>query len=136
MNSIDLSNVPRPHYLISANISDDGKSMTGKVIFPSTDVSIADRKDHANVAHQLFALWNAAHLMTSKLGIRYPLVKNIEISIPHIARIDKEIDLKVNITEYDIKRNSVSGKFKAFFTHKNRSLSNIEAEFKALKIRN
>ena len=40
----------------------------GKALFPLSDVSIADRKDHVNVTAVLFALWNAAHLMARHIG--------------------------------------------------------------------
>ena len=135
MDKCNLTGVPRPHYLIAADISDDGKELKGIAVFPSSDPSIFDRKDHANVSHQLFALWNAAHLMARKLRIRYPLVRNIEVDIPKITRIDKEINLELKITEYTEKDRSVSGRFIASFSDNGRTLSNVKAQFKALKIR-
>src|SRR3989344_4129338 len=69
-----LKGTPRPHYLVGkAEISLLEKNeieFTGMALFPLSDVSIADRKDHVNVTAVLFALWNAAHLMGREIKRR------------------------------------------------------------------
>ena len=68
-----LKGTPRPHYLVGkAEISllKNEIEFVGKALFPLSDVSIADRKDHVNVTAVLFALWNAAHLMGREIKRR------------------------------------------------------------------
>jgi|GEM_PF-4609642 len=99
----DLTGTPRPHYLVEVGkISPDGTEFLGQVNFPSTDPSVGDRIDHVNVAHHLFALWNASHLMCQRAGAhsprayetatksRRPTTPNTPVSIEAKATIEKE----------------------------------------------
>ena len=74
-----LMGTPRPHYLVGkaiVHLLEENKiKFAGKALFPLSDVSIADRKDHVNVTAVLFALWNSAHLMA-----RYIEKKNFRIT--------------------------------------------------------
>lgn len=67
-----LVGTPRPHYLVEKaliHLLEGNKiKFAGRALFPLSDVSIADRKDHVNVTAVLFALWNAAHLMARHIG--------------------------------------------------------------------
>ena len=67
-----LIGTPRPHYLVGKaiiHLPEENKiKFAGKALFPLSDVSIADRKDHVNVTAVLFALWNASHLMARHIG--------------------------------------------------------------------
>jgi hypothetical protein len=129
----DLKGTPRPHYLVEAEVSEDGMQLSGKVVFPSSDPTISDRIDHVNVAHHLFALWNAAHLMARQRGVRHPLVKQVEVKLLRVTRPDVLVNLSVKITDLQDKGKSLFGRLDASFSDESGTLAEIKAEFSVLK---
>lgn len=79
-----LKGTPRPHYLVGEAKIDllEGNKIrfAGTALFPLSDPSIADRKDHVNVTATLFALWNAAHLMGRQKGLKHFRATKLSIS--------------------------------------------------------
>jgi hypothetical protein len=96
-----IKGFPRPHYLTgNADYveNDEGILLRTSAIFPSSDPSIGDRKDHANVSHCLFGLWNATHVIASFRGNYRTLARKVEIEALRITPPDTPIDLSVRVS--------------------------------------
>lgn len=69
-----LQDTPRPHYLVGSAellLGESKASFSGSAIFPLSDPTIADRGDHVNVSHMLFAVWNAAHIIGGMANVKH-----------------------------------------------------------------
>ncbi|MFH1235644.1 MAG: hypothetical protein V1685_01760 [Parcubacteria group bacterium] len=99
MLKANLEGTPRPHYLQEAEIDDGGHHLVGKVLFPSSDPTVGDRKDHVNVSHHLFAAWNAAHLLAKNLfgGARL-WAKKVTTTLHEITLPDVPIRIEADLT--------------------------------------
>jgi len=65
---LDRLGVPRPHFLRSATLLHQGRTLVGEVSFPSSYEAVLDRGGRVNAAESLHAAWNAAHIIASGLG--------------------------------------------------------------------
>ncbi|OGI64317.1 hypothetical protein A2914_02915 [Candidatus Nomurabacteria bacterium RIFCSPLOWO2_01_FULL_41_21] len=127
--SSDLTDTPRPHYLTSAEVSEDCQTLVGKVLFPLADVTIADRKDHVNVAHHTFAAWNAAHILSRESGCKKILATEITVKALKVTKPNKEINLLAKV-EYLNSEKSL-GNYIAEFSDETGLLAKLEATFVA-----
>jgi len=124
---LDFKNIPRPHYLISAEISEDNQTLNGKVLFPLTDVSVTDRMDHSHIAHFIFAAANAAHVIAIESGCKEHLATEIKIKPLKKAKPGNEIELIVKV-EYSDSRKKI-GKWTAEFSNEDGLILKFEAKF-------
>jgi len=99
MRKIDLTNTPHPHYVRAGELTNSGSilSFRGKVLFPSGDITLEDR-GHVNVSHQMFAVWNVAHLAVRE-GLLYPNMRVLSQSGNYFVEvpIDTEVDLSTEV---------------------------------------
>jgi hypothetical protein len=122
---------PRPHYLNtnSVIISEDKKSLTGKVHFSSTDETIGDRVDHVNVANCLFATWNCAHALASpffKGEAKKLRATETHIKSLHVVPPDTDIEV---VCVAEINTTDSSGVFNAEYSLNGKLLQQVRAEF-------
>ncbi len=127
-----LEGTPRPHYLTAVeSLSTDGTQLKGWVNFPSTDPTIGDRIDHVNVAHHLFAVWNAAHLMCQRAGARSPRAYETTT----VSRRPTAPDTMVSISAVaSIERKTakrIFGAISASFRNGGKTLCTVSAKFVA-----
>ncbi len=101
MKKIILHGTPRPHYLQSGEFkktSLSGFTFRGKVLFnPEVDQSLVDR-DHVNMTHQEFAIWNMAHT-AAKRGLLFSNMRVVSNSGCYFKEIpmNHEVDLFVEV---------------------------------------
>lgn len=123
---------PRPHYLVEVeSISPDGANLTGWVYFPSTDVTIGDRVDHVNVAHHLFAAWNAAHVMSERAGFEAPRAYETRVTARRETAPDRKIRLEVKATIKREHTDHVFGVLQATFSDNDLALCKVVSKFVA-----
>lgn len=127
-----LEGTPRPHYLEGVEeVSSDGQQFRGVVVFPSSDLTIADRVDHVNVAHHLFAVWNAAHVMCQQAGFINPRAFRTEAISRRPTIPDKQISLEVVALLEREDSKKVSGLLTATFTDGKKELCKVMTQFVA-----
>jgi hypothetical protein len=121
MERVALESIPRPHYLIKAEISEDGQRLRGRVIFPKEDGTVADRKDHVGAGHLLFAIENAGYLMMAQRGkligerLSHPLVSKLEMQFFEITPPDEPVEIEVEAYDLQEKEKIISCKMQAQF---------------------
>ncbi len=128
----ELTGTPRPHYLTDVEcLSPDGTQLRGQVVFPSGDVTIGDRVDHVNVAHHLFAVWNAAHLMCQRAGFINPRAFETSSVSRRPTTPDTQVTLeaKASIEKKTSKR--IFGVISATFHDSGKVLCTVSAKFVA-----
>ena len=107
---------PGPHYLTGDVLVDANLlGLRARALFPSTDSTIGDR-GHVNVAHYLFGVWNAAHILAVLNGFRTTLSKSGVWSAHRVARPDTPMDLRVEITDADIREKVAGGIINAAYS--------------------
>jgi len=126
---LNLEKTPRPHYLVSAEVSDDFLELEGKVIFPLSDPSIGDRKDHVNVAHHTFAAWNAAWVLSQQSGCKRMYALKTIIEAFKITKPDTEITIIAKVEYLNSKK--TIGKFTAEFYEGKILLAKLVSTFSA-----
>ncbi len=137
MKTIDLQGTPRPHFVRTGeiNISGNKSSFHGEVVFsPGDDVSLVDR-DHVNVAHEMFAIWNAAYLAVRK-GLLYPKMRVLSQSGSYFAEtpLDTSLDLSVNMEIVHRDEKIIKGAISATFVDKDgKTLSMCQMVFLSTK---
>ncbi|MBP7899011.1 hypothetical protein KAZ92_03650 [Candidatus Gracilibacteria bacterium] len=93
---IDFTGIPKPHYLVRANVSEDNMLLVGKALFPSIDETLADR-DHVNTTHLHHAAWNAGHLLRKRFNEGEFLFSHTATYSFGIAHTDTEISIELEI---------------------------------------
>jgi len=127
-----LKGKPTPHYLIGeVEISKDLHTLRGAVLFPSTDETISSR-GHVNVAHEAFAIWNAAHILSDLLGVKDTRATRIVDSrFTREIKPDEVVDLEVQIPR-DVRKMGVSrGMIRATFSQGGLPASEFNVEYVA-----
>lgn len=131
--------IPRPHYLQNVKVSENGESLGAKVIFPLSDETVADRKDHVGAGHLMFAIEHAGHLMMAQKGeaigkkLGHPLVSELEMRFLGITPPDEPVDLKMEALELQVKERLISAKMHAEFNLHGQLL--VWAQFKVTVLR-
>ncbi|MEX0649405.1 MAG: hypothetical protein WD200_00195 [Candidatus Andersenbacteria bacterium] len=82
---------PRPHYLTHFEVLDE-RRISATAIFPSSDPTLLDR-DHVNVAHEFFAVWNAAHALCSRSQLTRPLIRRFTAQFSRVLLPDTPVDV-------------------------------------------
>lgn len=147
-----LVGTPRPHYLVEKAVIHllEGNKIkfAGRALFPLSDVSIADRKDHVNVTAYLFALGNAAHIMAWHIGKKNFRITRISGNYIKTLLPEKCIDFMVSASFDEIpkakskkfiekivpkerlsKVNLAHGKMQATFKLNNEKVAEVECKF-------
>lgn len=131
-----LEGLPRPHYLTGRakiKILGNSATFTGTALFPLNDPYIFDRKDHVNVAHTLFAIWNVGYLIG-----RYLLGKEeygkFRIGTLKKGRFFRTIlpDTPISLSiSFSGKKGStrLRGNLQAVFTSNDKKLAEVECNF-------
>lgn len=133
MERVDLSGTPRPHYLTEAEVLDNGRRLTGTVLFPSSDPSIGDRVDHVNVAHHAFAAWNAAHVLSRHNAGARPLAKKVKIEAKRVTRADTPVQIEAILDVTDERGKTLAGNYRVIFSDAKGVLAELTTEFMAVK---
>lgn len=111
-----LRGTPRPHYLFGEiHVDENGLGLRAKVKFPTTELSIADR-GHVNIAHYLFAVWNASHILRLGQGFKEALSTGGTWRTPKFAAPDIPMDLRVQVIAIETKRRIATGLIEATFS--------------------
>ncbi|MCX6752136.1 MAG: hypothetical protein NTZ87_01400 [Candidatus Nomurabacteria bacterium] len=119
--------MPSPVYIIpeTMQISEETNTISGKCLFPSSDPSVGDRKDHANVCHEMFTVWNCAYVWAERKGWGRLFVIESHQSIRRMTPPDTEIDFVVKLKKATKRGNRVIGSAEAKFSLKGMTLSLI-----------
>jgi hypothetical protein len=125
-----LAGIPRPHYLTKVDeLSHDGKKFKGWVMFPSSDETIGDRRDHVNQAHHLFAVWNAAHVMCEQAGFKNPRAYETTTVSRKPTKPDISVLIEVSASIEQTGGKRISGTISAAFYQGTRKVCEVTAKF-------
>lgn len=124
-----LQNKPGPHYLSGEILVDaDKRGLNAIAIFPSSDRTIGDR-GHVNVAHYLFGLWNAAHILGELNGFENTLSTGGVWKAHRVARPDTAMNLRVAIVDADIRNRVARGLIEAVYSIDGSSFGEFTSDF-------
>jgi len=111
--------MPTPVYILPETVEMTEDSLTAQCLFPSSDPSIGDRVDHANIGSALFAAWNCSHIWRQKNGRgRLLAIKTHQQAFGKIPP-DQKIDVFATIKLED---GSHIGSGEVIFSHEGRRL--------------
>jgi len=124
---------PSPHYLTEVAVLDD--EVLAVAVFPTSDKTIGDRVDHANVSHLYFGIWNAAHLLCQKRGLVNPVTTTGSYKCLQKIPPDTSVYLLFRCHHRNLGGEHVLGEFRARYTdHSGKKLALFEGRFKAQKV--
>ena len=131
-----LKGWPRPHYLSDGAFyahEGDLYSLSGKVLFPLSDLSIGDRmrvtRLKVNVANAEFGVWNAIHIISSMGSFRDPLATGgtFRAFRPILADTFMDLDVKLSLTG-ERKGRRVLASYKAVYAWGDKVFMELEGE--------
>lgn len=134
--------IPRPHYLQRVEVNESGESLRAKVIFPLSDNTVADRKDHVGAGHLMFAIEQGGYLMMAQKGkvigekLSHPLVSKLEMQFFAITPPDEQVDLKMDAFDIEIKEKVISARISAEFSLHSQLLASANFKVTVLRIKN
>ena len=119
--------MPSPVYVIpgTVQISEEAGTISGKCLFPTSDPSIGDRKDHANVCHEMFTVWNCAYIWAERKDWGRLFVIEAHQSIRRMTPPDTEIDFVVKLTRTTERKKRIIGSAEAEFSLNGKILASI-----------
>lgn len=111
--------MPSPVYILpeTVEVSEDTDTVRGKCFFPSSDPTVGERVDHANICHEMFALWNCARIFSERKGWGhiFAIKTRQEVAGGRMTPPDTEIDFVVSIMNVRKHFGRVVGSAKAEF---------------------
>ncbi|OHB06367.1 MAG: hypothetical protein A3A26_00860 [Candidatus Zambryskibacteria bacterium RIFCSPLOWO2_01_FULL_47_14] len=112
--------MPAPIYIIpdTVKVSEETGTMSGKCIFPSSDPTVGERVDHVNICHEMFVLWNCAHIWAQRKGWGrlFAIKTRQEVVGGRMTPPDTEIDFVTSLTNVRKHGGRVVGSAKAEFS--------------------
>jgi len=110
--------IPSPIYILpdTIKVSEETGTVSGKCLFPSSDPSVGERVDHANVCHAAFTLWNAAHIFAASKGWGRLFAIDVHQKVKGMMPPDTEIDFVASITNVRKRSGRIVGSAKATFS--------------------
>ena len=112
--------MPSPVYILpeTVEVSEDTDTMKGKCLFPSSDPTVGERVDHANICHEMFVVWNCAHVWAERkgLGRLFAIKTRQEVVGGRMTPPDTKIDFVASITNVRKHGGRVDGSAKAEFS--------------------
>ncbi len=120
--------MPSPIYVLPETIEVSVDAVQGKCLFPSSDPTVGERGDHANVCHSAFALWNAAHAWAQINGHRRLFATNVNQKVRGLTPPDTIIDFVAQITKMRRHGGQLVGSVKATFRLSGRQRPLLEME--------
>lgn len=132
--------MPSPVYIVPETVevsedSEDTDTIRGKCVFPSSDPTVGERVDHANICHEMFVVWSCGHIWAERkgLGRLFAIKTRQEVVGGRMTPPDTEIDFVVSITMRK-HGDRVVGSAKAEFSLDGKPLLRIDVdEFKEKK---
>ncbi len=100
----------------------------GKCLFPSSDPSIRDRVDHANICHELFVVWTCAHIYGQRRGWNRLLAIETSQKAKGFAPPDVPIDFVARLTNLRKHGGRVVGSAEAEFTLNGKELLIVKVQ--------
>lgn len=122
--------MPSPVYILpeTVQVSKDMKIVRGKCLFPSSDPSIGDRIDHANICHEMFVVWNCAHIGASFNGWKRLFAIEVHQKVKGLTPPDTEIDFVAQFTDVRAYGGRVVGSAKAEFSLNSKTLLLVDVD--------
>lgn len=93
-------NLLAPVYVLpdSMYVEPEAHSIRGRCLFPSTDNTVVVRRDHANICHAMFVVWNCGHIWAHWNGAGRLFALETSQSAEGKLSPDTEIDFFFKVT--------------------------------------
>ena len=128
---------PLPHYVDLGEkviVDEDKRGLEAFALFPSTDPTIANRKQ-VNAGSQELAIWPFAHELCEQNNLHDPLATEIHWKGRRKIMADDPVKLTLRVENYIDAQDKVTGILNAEYTSKKgKLLSQITCAFTANKI--
>lgn len=122
--------MPSPIYVIpeTLQVDDETSTVRGKCLFPTTDASVRDRGDHANITHMMHVVWNSAHIIAPRKGFGQLMAIKTHEWAKKITPPDTEIDFEAKLVNVRRHKGVVMGSAYATFSLNGKTLMVMEVE--------
>jgi hypothetical protein len=122
--------MPPPVYILpdTVQVSEETNTVRGKCLFPSSDPTVGERVDHANICHGMFVVWNCAHILAPRKGWKRLFAVEAHQKVKGVTPPDTEIDFVAQITNVLEHGGRVVGSAKAEFSLKGKTLLLVDVD--------
>lgn len=120
--------IPSPVYILPETVVVEDQVVSGKCRFPSSDPSIGERGDHANIIHGLAVVWNASNVWAQRHNVKRLFAQQTSQTALGVMPPDKDIDFVIRLTSSERVNRRLSGSIVAEFARDGRPVLVVKVE--------